>query len=229
VHCATGTIAYQDGSTGRLLYLKASLTGDEPYDVEQYKKGNPDFPHQSTANQFYTESQFESYRTLGRHVAEVAFEKVDQPVSHADLQRVFTSLSDRWLPPSAAAAGVFTKHASAYTALVQQLNADLNLRFLDGELLPGFPRTQPKPDADSEPMRKARLLLVGFLQLMEDVYIDLNLEEDAQFNHEQNRGWIVLFQMWAKPGTTLSDVMRDVGQTYGTAFQRFFAKLSRMP
>lgn len=72
VHCVTGQIRYAGGETGTLLYLKASITGDESTDVAQYKASHPDFPQQTTANQFFTESQFESYRKLGLHVWETA-------------------------------------------------------------------------------------------------------------------------------------------------------------
>ena len=50
---------------GYLLYLKPSLTGGEPSDVAQYAKRSPDFPHEPTADQWFSESQFESYRRLG--------------------------------------------------------------------------------------------------------------------------------------------------------------------
>jgi len=36
--------------------------------VLQYAIANPAFPHQSTLDQFFDESQFESYRRLGEHV-----------------------------------------------------------------------------------------------------------------------------------------------------------------
>jgi hypothetical protein len=55
---------------GQLIYIKASLTGDEPEDVTQYAKTHSDFPHESTANQFFNESQFQSYVRLGEHVVE---------------------------------------------------------------------------------------------------------------------------------------------------------------
>ena len=38
-----------------------------------YAERNRDFPHQTTADQFFDESQFESYRMLGLHVAEEIF------------------------------------------------------------------------------------------------------------------------------------------------------------
>ena len=64
-HFACGTIRYDDNTTGLLLYIKASLTGDEPQDVQAYAAEHEHFPHDSTAEQFFNESQFESYRALG--------------------------------------------------------------------------------------------------------------------------------------------------------------------
>ena len=69
--CAVGTIRYSevDGlcPDGLLIYIKPMLLGDEPPDVESYAVAHPDFPHQSTANQWFDESQTESYRMLGLH------------------------------------------------------------------------------------------------------------------------------------------------------------------
>lgn len=55
---------------GVLIYLKPMITGDEPPDVAAYYNANGDFPHQSTGNQFYNESQTESYRMLGLHTVQ---------------------------------------------------------------------------------------------------------------------------------------------------------------
>jgi hypothetical protein len=72
--CAVGTIIYPDAPVGRLIYLKASMTGREDTSVLQYKASHPAFPHESTSDQFYREDQFESYRRLGQEVAQAAFE-----------------------------------------------------------------------------------------------------------------------------------------------------------
>ena len=70
VHAMVGTISYPGvDACGRLIYLKASVTGDEPIDVLEYKARFPVFPHQSTGDQSFDESQFESYRVLGLHIA----------------------------------------------------------------------------------------------------------------------------------------------------------------
>jgi hypothetical protein len=63
---ACATIHYPDSAVmGQLIYLKAADPPDVPMDVRAYRNGHDDFPHQSTANQFFSESQFESYRMLG--------------------------------------------------------------------------------------------------------------------------------------------------------------------
>jgi hypothetical protein len=74
-HCAVGSIGYQavDGApavNGVLIYIKSSLTGNEPRDVLNYSKQNPAFPQQPTTDQWFDESQFESYRRLGNHVVD---------------------------------------------------------------------------------------------------------------------------------------------------------------
>jgi len=48
-----------------LLYIKPMLLGTEAADVRSYAATNPDFPHQSTSDQWFDESQTESYRLLG--------------------------------------------------------------------------------------------------------------------------------------------------------------------
>jgi len=53
--------------TGRLLYIKPSYFGQLPVDVRSYAEVSKTFPHESTADQFFSESQFESYRRLGHH------------------------------------------------------------------------------------------------------------------------------------------------------------------
>jgi hypothetical protein len=56
-------------SRGVLLYLKSHLPDSAPADVLAYKASHEEFPNESTSNQFFTESQFESYRRLGEHLA----------------------------------------------------------------------------------------------------------------------------------------------------------------
>jgi hypothetical protein len=61
--------------TGLLLYLKASLTGNESELIRRYQASHPEFPHESTLDQFFDQEQFEAYRQLGVHIAESLFSK----------------------------------------------------------------------------------------------------------------------------------------------------------
>jgi hypothetical protein len=68
-----GTIKYCDGAPdGEIVLIKPSMCeGDrEPVDVLNYAQQNPPFPQQTTGDQFFGESQFESYRRLGLHITE---------------------------------------------------------------------------------------------------------------------------------------------------------------
>ena len=72
-YCAVGTIRYScvdnvpASMDGTLIYVKPIITGRESSDVLHYAHANREFPQESTGDQFFGESQFESYRELGRH------------------------------------------------------------------------------------------------------------------------------------------------------------------
>jgi hypothetical protein len=69
-HYAIGEIKYPGRENpGTLIYLKSSLTDDLPADIMHYRRTHKDFPHETTADQFFDEAQFESYRKLGYEAA----------------------------------------------------------------------------------------------------------------------------------------------------------------
>jgi hypothetical protein len=82
-----GTIRYKDIDisypNGKLYILKPTIKNDEPVDVLHYEKQskrrslNSPFPHESTADQFFDEPQFESYRMLGLHTVDKTFGPAD--------------------------------------------------------------------------------------------------------------------------------------------------------
>jgi len=80
IHYAVGIIHYlplppSDAATqGVLLYIKSSLTGDETAQVLGQKATDPAFPHDSTLNQFFDETQFEAYRSLGEHLGSIVWD-----------------------------------------------------------------------------------------------------------------------------------------------------------
>jgi hypothetical protein len=73
-YSAVGRVLYPDAPEGTLIYLKPRLTGAEPADLQNYKLTHPGFPHQSTRDQWFDESQFESYRKLGHWIGKSVFE-----------------------------------------------------------------------------------------------------------------------------------------------------------
>jgi len=79
-HFAVGEIRYPEGTVGSLIYLKSSLTDEVLRDVSllNYHRSNADFPHETTADQFFSERQFEAYRSLGYAVCERVFEGPEQ-------------------------------------------------------------------------------------------------------------------------------------------------------
>jgi hypothetical protein len=106
-HCAVGTIRYAvdpGAPTGTLIYFKASLTGDEPVDAQAYKSAHELFPHEPTSDQFFSESQFESYRKLGEHVAMKVLSAAGDELHPVALDKLSDDLREawKWEPPKKA-------------------------------------------------------------------------------------------------------------------------------
>lgn len=82
--------------SGKLLYIKSSLLCEErnghiSADVIEYSKRHPRFPHDTTADQFFTEPQFESYRKLGQCILAKLLEGTDTSdiaLLFKDLERI---------------------------------------------------------------------------------------------------------------------------------------------
>ncbi|MFZ1984847.1 MAG: patatin-like phospholipase family protein [Desulfatitalea sp.] len=180
-HCAVGRIRYDQTdpgmSDGTLLYIKASLTGDEPQDVATYAAGHSGFPHESTADQWFDELQFESYRALGQHIVSAvmgttvqvvqregdakALEKAkleDQKARSKEeqsaegskeyLEKLFTELNNLWYPHAEGPAQPAGDHDALLGALLDTLRSDPLLAFLDWQLYPDLGRTVRKAHLD---------------------------------------------------------------------------------
>lgn len=246
-HCAIGKIYYSrvdaNARDGIFVYLKSSLTGDEPTDLLRYAAENPEFPHQTTADQWFDESQFESYRALGSHIVLDVFGAVDVAAKLAtkNTEELFLELAQRWYPPSAATRESFTKHTRATVAIYDELRKNTDLAFLNEQVYPEWREllrksesvlahvrdplvsAGPKSLADRLP-DDPKQLAAGFyfcnsvFQLMEDVYLDLHLEEE--FDHPDNRGWMNFFKHWS--WAPMVRVAWSINaSTYGARFQTF--------
>jgi hypothetical protein len=74
-----GTLAYNDGSHGVLIYVKSTVIRQMDFTTAGYLANNPSFPHQTTVDQFFDPDQFDAYRFLG-------YESGMQMVRELDLQ-----------------------------------------------------------------------------------------------------------------------------------------------
>jgi hypothetical protein len=86
------------GKNGSILYIKAGYHGREGAGVRGFAKANPDFPHQSTIDQWFTESQFESYRALGFEITDSILRRaLADPACGSDskLEAIFAALCNR--------------------------------------------------------------------------------------------------------------------------------------
>lgn len=54
-----------------------------PDDVWRYSEKHKTFPHQSTADQWFDELQFESYRALGQHIGRAAAVEIGPAIETA--------------------------------------------------------------------------------------------------------------------------------------------------
>ncbi|HEX8127676.1 MAG TPA: hypothetical protein VF527_01015, partial [Pyrinomonadaceae bacterium] len=63
----------KDYLKGIIVLIKPALTADEKVDIRQYSLENENFPQQTTADQWFDEAQFESYRRLGELCAQTVF------------------------------------------------------------------------------------------------------------------------------------------------------------
>jgi hypothetical protein len=104
----------------------------------------------------------------------------------------------------------FSKHGEAVEAIFELIRKDQNLRFLDEQIYPEWcylrddhpPGWQPGtptmlPDKPEE-IRAGFYVCNSLIQLMEDLYHDLDLEEEH--DHPDNRGWMNLFRHWSWAG-----------------------------
>jgi hypothetical protein len=115
-HCAIGLIKYCNSDPpidnlpagsdktvkdGILVYVKPSLTNDEPADVLNYKRMHPVFPHEPTVDEWFSESQFESYRALGQHVIRTLFcgGGLSKDLSTIDIDDLIRCLQRDWNDP----------------------------------------------------------------------------------------------------------------------------------
>ena len=66
---------------GCVIYIKTSITGTETADILHHRMAHPEFPQDSTLNQWFTETEFECYRRLGEIAGEEALTDLKQSIT----------------------------------------------------------------------------------------------------------------------------------------------------
>jgi hypothetical protein len=83
---AIGRIDYPScdggGAPGTIMYVKAGYHGTESAGIRSYAMSHPKFPHETTSDQWFSESQFESYRCLGFEIMDGILGNAVQDVGH---------------------------------------------------------------------------------------------------------------------------------------------------
>ena len=116
---AIGKITYAESpnDTSWLIYIKPTYYYETaPVDVRSYGAVNADFPHESTLDQWFGESQFESYRRLGYYLTDKMFP--DTSGSATSLAQFFSAaakakIEPRVLPPGASPPGAQRRRPAA--------------------------------------------------------------------------------------------------------------------
>jgi hypothetical protein len=87
---AIGRVRYPEDfePCGRLIYVKPSILAAMPADALAYANLHQAFPHDPTPDQWFTESQFESYRSLGEFQMQKLIDRMDGDTS---LDRLFAA------------------------------------------------------------------------------------------------------------------------------------------
>ncbi|HEY8484463.1 MAG TPA: hypothetical protein VIL13_07625 [Longimicrobiales bacterium] len=202
-----GDIHYPNGDTGVLLLIKPTLVGQEPVDIAQYRRRNPGFPHESTGDQFYDEAQWESYRRLGEHAAQVAFRFVEGEVPEQELEkekarcaRVFTRARFIWMPAPATLVERVDR-ISARTADLEALLGDPGAARLAQQVYAEAGDAGPEAGQRAADLASPKEL-VALIRVLRQAVIRMEelyhlAELNTRYNHPLNLGTVNALARWA--------------------------------
>lgn len=241
-HCTLGRIYYPGGEIGQLVYIKSSVSGTESEVIREYRTRNASFPHETTADQFFDEAQFEAYRSLGQQCAQSLFEGACsmQFTERMHIEEWFNRLR-LVLRPQYASTSMFIALQNQLGS-IQRALADRDLAAYTHQL---YPEIHPeRPEIDSRRSRESAFarsvdpLLVAEatfnaehlhklvhvcnmqFELMENVFIALELDRERNRQHHVNRGWMNLFRRWSQAPYFRLMWSFSIG-TYSVGFQHF--------
>ena len=190
-HVIVGRVHYEDVDNGQvpgiIVYIKISMTGDEPSDVLKYAKRDPRFPHQPTdLRQSFTEEQFESYRALGDHIARDVFSDAVRQVCDEwptewptwnepkDVEQyirgnrlLFSSLRSRWATAPADHDAHYIQSTEEWTRFHRDIRKEPALAVLSQDLYPELPSATETELADVSVSTRQRAELHAVAQMIQ--------------------------------------------------------------
>jgi hypothetical protein len=107
-----------------------------------------------------------------------------------------------------------SEHAAQYDALLERIRRDPDLEFADAAFFSATP--------SSNAQRQRLFVGALMLDLMQRVYIDLDLDND--FDHPHNSGWITIFKRW-KQHPAVVEAWQASAEDYGRPFRWFYDSL----
>ena len=259
-HCVVGTIQYpppiqqplsntatatvcpclgetaDDLYKGTILYIKSSLAGDEPADILSYKLQHDTFPQDSTANQWFTETQFEGYRRLGHHITMTAIRPALPPdtdrVKHRrEIGNLFESLYSIWYPPTPEMQQYLSQHIEQYQAILSELRERAELAGLAAALNSGNGLTGdvvPWSPPDAAGAQYAGQFANALLDFMYVVYTDLQLAFPDKRCSPHADWWLCLFRRWCRV-SLLRDTWTNLTPIFAQEFQLFAKRELKLP
>jgi len=230
-HCVVGTIRYppppedmgededaetsceclesddEDRYTGVIVYMKSSLVGDEPADLLAYQLAHGVFPQDSTANQWFTETQFEAYRRLGHHVAMTAIRPALSPRKNRferpdTLEQLFKRMYAIWYPRTPEMEKHLGDHLKQYESILSELRTRAELAGLEMLLNDPAPGDRERQwvtaHLDKGAVAYATQFANSMLDFMATVYVNLALAFPDNRVSPHAEWWICLFRRWCR-------------------------------
>lgn|GEM_PF-618936 len=234
-HAALGRILYPGNERGQLLYIKATLCGDEPEPVLNYQYSHRRFPHEPTSDQFFDPEQFDAYRSLGRISGESLFRR---GVSY--LEPTVDVYADRYGDP---VGRWFTELKTLLAPRFRQPEAfvDLNRQLSRFESEVGeeltdyveqlYPEIQAEEagalqqclegDASAKTLTRVFSTCRRQIHFMEGAVVRLDLSRLHYYRRRHLHGsWVQLFQRWSRAPCFRFTWSVSTG-TYSVAFEQF--------
>jgi hypothetical protein len=270
-HCVVGTIRYPpprgagtpaavataceclgeegaDKYTGVIVYMKSSLVGDEPADLLAHQLKNAQFPQDSTANQWFTETLFEAYRRLGHHIAMTAIQPALSPTEtkvkdRADIPDLFDRMYSIWYPRTPEMEKYHGDHINRYEGILKELRERKELVGLEERLndqrktgdLPkkpipgGVPSASARPYVEWNPPQEppesglyAAQFAISLIDLMYSIYTDSQLAFPDNRISPHAQWWICLFRRWCRV-----DLVQETWATHELVYSSEFGLFAR--